>query len=98
MNFVDGSKQDDINQMEYVEVAVAKMIIDKPYACQALKPTRVKEKANIMAKTKDVQYYFFDINKVDEIFDLLLANGQIKLTVGQVIPNKDELVRKKYCK
>lgn len=32
------------------------------------------------------------------MFDLLLAVGKIKLTEGQVILNKDELVGKKYCK
>lgn len=45
-----------MDQMEYGKLVVAKMIIDKPYTCRALKPVRVKEKANIMAKMKDVQY------------------------------------------
>lgn len=63
------------------------MIIDEPYVCQTLKSARVKEKLkeNIMLKVKDTQYYSFNVNKIYEIFDLLLANGLIKLTKGQTI-------------
>lgn len=57
INFVDGFVlNDDTDQMEYGKLVVAKMIIDKPHTCRALKPVRVEEKANIMAKVKDVQY------------------------------------------
>lgn len=54
---------------------MAKIVIEKPYICCALKLAKVKEKGSIMTKVKDVQHYSFYINKVDVIFDLLLANG-----------------------
>lgn len=51
--------QEDDDQEEAAEIAVAKMTLDKPYMCQALKPTKVKE--SIMMRIKDTQRYSFDI-------------------------------------
>lgn len=85
---------------EYAKIVVAQIAIDKPYVCQALRPAGTKEKLkeNIMIKAKHTQYYSFKVNKIDEIFDPLLADGMIKLTEGQTIPSNEELVDKKYCK
>lgn len=35
-------------------------------------------------------------NKLDEIFDLPLKYGLIKLTYGQIIPSKEDLVNKNF--
>lgn len=51
-----------------------------------------------MVRAKEAVYYSFDVSIIEEIFDMLLANVQIKLTEGQNILTKDELVEKKYCK
>lgn len=59
---------------------------------------REKLKETIMVKAKDTQYYMFDINKMEKIFDLLLADGPIKLTKGQSIQTKKELANKKSYK
>jgi hypothetical protein len=40
----------------------------------------------------------FDITKADKIFDLLLQQGQIKLSQFHTIPSAEELKRTKYCK
>jgi hypothetical protein len=40
----------------------------------------------------------FDITKADKIFDLLLQQGQIKLSQFHTIPSAEELKRMKYCK
>jgi hypothetical protein len=42
--------------------------------------------------------YGFDMNKADQIFDLLLKEKQIKLLVEHVIPSAEELRNRKYCK
>lgn len=46
--------ENEIDQGESVEVAAAKMTIDRPYVCQALKSAKVREKfkGTIMAKAK----------------------------------------------
>lgn len=81
----------DKDQINSIEVTVAQMAIDKPYTYQALKPINVKEKSSIMTRAKESIYYSFDISRMEEIFNMLLADGQIWLTECQKIPTKEEL-------
>jgi len=47
---------------------------------------------------KEPEKFAFDITKADMIFDLLLQEGQIKLSPNHVIPSAEELKKSKYCK
>jgi hypothetical protein len=47
---------------------------------------------------KEPKKFGFDITKADKIFDLLLQQGQIKLSEFHTIPSTEELKRMKYCK
>jgi hypothetical protein len=47
---------------------------------------------------KEPKKFGFEITKVDRIFDLLLQQGQIKLSQFHTIPSAEELKRMKYCK
>jgi hypothetical protein len=47
---------------------------------------------------KDIEKYVFDVTKADRIFDLLLQEEQIKLSLNHTIPSADELKHYKYCK
>jgi len=47
---------------------------------------------------KEPEKFAFDIAKADRIFDLLLQEGQIKLSPNHVIPSAEELKKIKYCK
>jgi hypothetical protein len=47
---------------------------------------------------KDAEKYRFDITKADMICDLLLQEGQIKLSRNYMIPSVEELKNCKYCK
>jgi hypothetical protein len=47
---------------------------------------------------KELEKFGFDITKADKIFDLLLQQGQIKLSQFHTIPSGEELKRMKYCK
>jgi hypothetical protein len=47
---------------------------------------------------KEPKKFGFDITKADEISDLLLQQGQIKLSKFHTIPFAKELKRMKYCK
>jgi hypothetical protein len=47
---------------------------------------------------KEPEKFDFDITKADNIFDLLLQQGQIKLSQFHTIPSPEKLKRMKYCK
>jgi hypothetical protein len=47
---------------------------------------------------KEPEKFGFDITKADKIFDLLLQQGQIKLSQFHTIPSVEELKMMKYCK
>jgi hypothetical protein len=47
---------------------------------------------------KEPEKFTFDITKADRIFDLLLQEGQIKLSPNHVIPSAEELKKIKYYK
>jgi hypothetical protein len=47
---------------------------------------------------KEMENFGFDITKADKIFDMLLQQGQIKLSQFHTIPSVEELKRMKYCK
>lgn len=56
VNFFDGYEfRDEVDQPDYAEAVVAKMVIHRPYTCQALKPAKGKEKLkeNVMSIAKD---------------------------------------------
>ena len=70
-----------------------KLIHGKPYICSALTPSKGKEVAK-----PDKKAYLFDISKVDQIFDCLVKDKQIKLPERHKISLADEIKGKKYCK
>jgi hypothetical protein len=47
---------------------------------------------------KQKEKYGFNITKADQIFDLLLQEGQIKLYANHTIPSATKLKNLKYCK
>jgi hypothetical protein len=47
---------------------------------------------------KEPEKFGFDITKANKIFDLLLAEGQIKLKPSHKIPLDEELKNMRYCK
>jgi hypothetical protein len=47
---------------------------------------------------KELEKFGFDVTKADKIFDLLLQQGQIKLSQFHTIPSEEELKRMKYFK
>ena len=47
---------------------------------------------------REPEKFAFDMTKADRIFDLLLQEGQIKLSPNHVIPSAEELKKIKYCK
>ena len=85
INYVEYSADHDSDE-EQETVASAKWIQNnkKPMMCPFGK--------------KELESYGFDITKADNIFDLLLSEGLIKLKPYHKIPSEEELKNMKYCK
>src|SRR5687767_15213159 len=49
-------------------------------------------------RQKGPKTFGFDTTKADKIFDLLLQEGQIKLSPYHTIPSAEQLKTMKYCK
>jgi hypothetical protein len=60
--------------------------------------TRNKKPVSCLFAKKDIEKYGVDITKADRIFDLLLQEGQIKLSPNHSILSAVELKNCKYCK
>ena len=60
--------------------------------------TKKIEPVSYLFAKKGKEKYGFDITKADRIFDLLLQEGQIKLSANHTIPSAVELKNRKYCK
>jgi hypothetical protein len=57
-----------------------------------------KETTSCPFGKKEPEKFDFDITKADKVFDLLLQQGQIKLSQFHIVPSAEELKRIKYCK
>ena len=75
-----------------VDIMATKFIHGKPYVCPALTP-----KGKEVARPKK-ESHLFDISMLDQIFDCLVKDKQIKLLEGHKIPLADKIKGKKYCK
>ena len=76
------------------EIMAAELLGGKLYTSPALTHAKRKEKI----KTEEKQAYIFDISKVDQIFDFLVKDKQIKLPKRHKLPLMDQIQNMKYCK
>ena len=60
--------------------------------------TKKKAPVSCPFAKKEKEKFGFDVTKADRIFDLLLQEGQIKLSTNHTIPSAAELKNRKYCK
>jgi hypothetical protein len=62
---------------------------DKTLACSFLKPSP--------GKRDDVKFTF-DVTKCDKLFDLLMQNNVIRLSLSHVVPTAEQMTKGMYCK
>ncbi|XP_051127700.1 uncharacterized protein LOC127249109 [Andrographis paniculata] len=79
----------DEEQGNIIEEMAAEIVSGKPYVCSKLKP---------LSGTEEREQPTFDVSKADEIFDILLADGQIRIPEGQRLATKEEIKGRPYCK
>ncbi|WJX30008.1 hypothetical protein P8452_18592 [Trifolium repens] len=80
------------------EVDLAELKPGPPYACKLLKPSNGKNPIEPKNDKYVSKTYTFDITKCDEIFDLLVTDGQIVVPKGVKIPPLDMRKKRGYCK
>ncbi|XP_050878718.1 uncharacterized protein LOC127082522 [Lathyrus oleraceus] len=104
ITYVDVEDQDIVSEVEYnhveeSEVDVAELKSGPSYVCKLLtpangkNPTEPKENDKLPKKT-----YTFDMTKCDEIFDLLVSDGQIFVPPGAKVPPLDQRKKRGFCK
>jgi len=80
------------------EVNVAELKFGPPYTCKMLRSSDGKNHV----KTKNDKYipktYTFDVTKCDEIFDLLVVDGQVAIPNGLKIPPLEQRKKRGFCK
>jgi len=80
------------------EVNVDELKLGFPYTCKVLRPSDGKNHV----ETKNDKYvpkiYTFDVTQCDEIFDLLVADGQVVVPNGLKIPPLEQCKKRGFCK
>ncbi|XP_050918665.1 uncharacterized protein LOC127136112 [Lathyrus oleraceus] len=80
---VEGVSSDDEDIIDRSEVNVAELKLGPPYASKVLKPSNGKNPVDPEKIEKYVaKTYTFEVSKCDEIFDLLVKDGQIIVSHG----------------
>ena len=76
----------DSKEVNLAKVKVAKLQAGPPYVCVSFKPVEDKEKINLSNKS-----YSFDMNKANQIFNVLLKDKQIILLEGKKMPSVEDI-------
>src|SRR3954467_10853353 len=95
----EGETFEESYSFEEVEINLAELKEAPPYACKLLNPANGK---NPVENDKNDRFpkktYTFDITKCDEIFDLLVKDGQMILPPNSKIPPLEQRKKRSFCK
>jgi len=84
--------------VEIKEVDIAELKPGLPYTCKSLRPSN----GNNHVETSNERYvpktYTFDVTKCDEIYDLLVADGQVVAPKDVKIPPLEQCQKRDFCK
>ncbi|XP_045797576.1 uncharacterized protein LOC123891716 [Trifolium pratense] len=80
------------------EINVAELKPGPPYVCKLLKPSNGKNPVEPKNDKFVAKTYSFDITKCDEIFDLLVTDGQIVVPKGLKAPPLEQQKKRGFCK
>ena len=92
---VEGCSSKDEDIIDRSEVNMAELKPEPPYACKVLKPLNGKNPYKAEKTDKYiVKTYTFDVSKCEEIFDMLVKDGQIIVSQGLKDPPSRTKVEK----
>ncbi|XP_058778195.1 uncharacterized protein LOC131652365, partial [Vicia villosa] len=89
---------DSDSEYEEGEVNVAELKPGPPYICKLLKPSKDKNPIENKNDKFSSKTYSFDITKCDEIFDLLVTDGQIIVPPRLKNPPLEQKNKRGFCK
>jgi hypothetical protein len=79
------------------EIDLAKYIGQAPFVCGALYKKQIQaQESNKLASS--LRAYSFDVERADEIFDILYNAKQLRIIGRHRFPSKEELKRRDSCK
>jgi hypothetical protein len=85
-------------EAEENEIHLAELKPGPPYTCKLLKPSNGKNPVEPKNDKYVAKTYTFDVTKCDEIFDLLVTDGQIIVQRGLKVPALEQRKKRGYCK
>ncbi|KAH1247616.1 hypothetical protein GmHk_06G017478 [Glycine max] len=96
----DSDQEFDIiyEDIEDNEVDLAELKPGPPYVCKLLRPSNGKNPVEPKNDKFVSKTYTFDITKCDEIFDLLVTDGQVIVPKGLKVPPIEQQKKRGYCK
>jgi len=101
VEFEDGESEiaEDPYGLEEFEVDLAELKEAPPYACKLLTPSNGR---NPVETEKNDRFpkktYTYVVNKCDEIFDLLVKDGQMIMPPNTKIPPLEQRKKRGFCK
>ncbi|XP_058758287.1 uncharacterized protein LOC131631508 [Vicia villosa] len=96
---VDGESFEDSYNVEEVEIDLAELKEAPPYSCKLLTPSIGKNPVeNDKSDRFPKKTYTFDVTKCDEIFDLLVKDGQMIVPPNFKIPLLEQRKKRGFCK
>lgn len=85
--------------VEEKEVNLEELKLVPPYVCKFLRPSNGKSLVEPSKNEKFItKTYTFDVTKCDEIYDLLLADGQIIVSIGLKTSALEQIKKKGFYK
>ncbi|CAJ2649107.1 unnamed protein product [Trifolium pratense] len=97
-NEIDYEMSDEYLDFDDSDINVAELKPGPPYTCKLLRPLNGKNPIEPKNDKFVTKTYTFDITKCDEIFDLLVTDGQIIVPKDMKIPPIEQRKKRGYCK
>jgi len=69
-----------------------------PYTCEVLRPSDGRNPVETQNDKYTPKTSTFDVTKCEDIFDLLVADGQVAVPNGLKIPSLEQCKKKEFCK
>jgi len=101
--YVDTNESDQDFDIAYEdvedgEIKFAELKLGPPYTCKVLRTSDGKNPVETQNDRYTPKTYTFDVTKCDEIFYLLVADGQVAVPNSLKIPPLEQRKNRRYCK
>jgi hypothetical protein len=80
------------------KVDIAELKLGPPYTCKSLRPSDGKNPVELSNEIYVPKTYTFDVTKCHEIYDLLVADGQVVAPKDLKIPPLEQRQKRGFCK